>query len=82
MNRSKYELELRYPLPEDRFRGGKLSEYLRMRKVPLHQRDRVLILVRRAPRAYWALMPTPSEEVVIAREYEEKGQGPRQEEVR
>ena len=51
--KGKYELELRYPLPEDSFRGGKLSEYLRMRKVPLHQRDRVLILVRRFPRAYW-----------------------------
>ena len=73
--KGKYELELRYPLPEDSFRGGKLSEYLRMRKVPLHQRDRVLILVRRGSKSVLGLfMPMPSEEVVIAKEYEEKGQ--------
>ncbi len=57
------KLELRYPLPEDHFRGGKLTEYLRSRKVPLHQRDRVLLLASKGSRVVLGLfMPSGSKE--------------------
>lgn len=72
----KHQLELRYPLLEDTFLGGKLTEYLRTHRVPLHHRDRVLLLVGKGSGKVLGLfMPPPSNEAVVAREYEGQGQG-------